>query len=90
VHLGEDPWLGVGTKFRFLTPLFQTLRLQNIYTLNDAKAQSLQIRGRMGWKSTSSLGLIEVEVEEWNQFIGLLVSNFIVLDEEVLDALCLV
>jgi hypothetical protein len=41
-----------------------------------------------GWKSASSLGLVGAEAEEWSQFIGLMVSNFISLVEEDPNTLC--
>jgi hypothetical protein len=56
--------------------------------LVDARAQVPELRGRMGWKSTSFLGLEGVEVEEWNRCIRLLVSNFIMLHDDEEDSLC--
>lgn len=41
-----------------------------------------------GWKSASSLGLVGAKAEEWSQFIGLIVSNFISLVEEDPNTLC--
>jgi len=88
VRLEEDTWLGVENVFRFLDFLLQAIHLVDIFSLEDAKAQMPQVRGRQGWKLAENIGLIGVNVDEWNCFIGNLVSNFIRLDDAEEDVLC--
>jgi hypothetical protein len=40
------------------------------------------------WKSRDSLGLTGGLVEEWNNFVGILCTNFVILDDKISHSLC--
>jgi len=77
--------VGVGNEFLFSEDLSQDLVRKGVLSSNDAMVSTPKLRGREGWKSTDSLGLEGELVEEWNHYIELLLTNFISLDEEILD-----
>lgn len=77
VCIGEDPWLEAGNNFRLYVPLIHKLKDLNISTLYDACVGFPQPRGRLGWKSSASLGLPLEMMDEWESYISLLCENFI-------------
>ena len=85
VRVGEDPWLGSGESFKLSKGLVLKLRSLGIFTLNQAFSLSLQ-RETL-WKNSEDLGLEEGLREEWNDFVSLLKSCFIHLEEEEKDNL---
>lgn len=74
--------MGVDNDYRLLEYLIKALHLKNIFTLSYAHAQVPQLRGRLGWWSSLSLGLVNDEASEWDHYVRLLVSNYIILQDE--------
>ena len=67
IRVGEDPWLGVGERYKISEGLVSKLRSLGIYNLNQAYSTSLQ-RETL-WKSSEQLGLEEGIREEWEEYI---------------------
>jgi hypothetical protein len=57
IRIGKDPWLGAGDNFVLSLPPVQALADHEIITLNDAKSDLPQPRGRAGWISANALNL---------------------------------
>ena len=80
IKVGDDPWSGLGERYKHLKP-----RSLGIYNLNQFCSTSLQ-RETL-WKSSKQLGLEEGPREEWEEYVTMLKSNFIHLEETREDKL---
>ena len=85
VRVGEDPWVGVGERYKLSYALIEELRGLGI--LNLSQACSLTLQRETQWKNYEDLGLEEGFKEEWNEFVSLLESYVIYLEEEAKDKL---
>ena len=85
IRVGEDPWLGVGERYKILEGIVLKLIRLGIYNLNQACSTSMQ-RETL-WKSSKQLGLEEGPREEWEEYVTMLKSNFIHLEETREDKL---
>ena len=85
VRVEEDLWSRAGERFKLSEGLVLKLRSLGIFTLNQACSLSLQ-RETL-WKSSKDLGLEEGQKEEWEEYVSLLKSSFIHLEEEKDDKL---
>jgi hypothetical protein len=50
--------------------------------LSDTKSLNPALRGKEAWKSVEALGLRGEEASDWNNYVILLQSNFISIDED--------
>ena len=81
----EYPWSGLGKIFKLLESLILKLRSSGISTLN--KACLISFQRETIWKNSKVLGLEEGLKEEWEEYVSLLKSCFIHLEEEKEDKL---
>ena len=85
IRVGEDPWSGVGERYKLSEGLVSKLRSLGVYNLNQACSTTLQ-RETL-WKNSEQLGLEEGHKEEWEEYVSMLKSNFIYLEEAREDKL---
>jgi hypothetical protein len=76
------PWIGAGEGFKLSEDLIKDLHFRGVFSIWDAQLPEQDGVGRSKWKEVDFLGLTGNKKEEWNSFIGLLYSNFILLQEE--------
>ena len=85
IKVGEDPWSGARERYKLLEGLVSKLRSFGIYNLNQACSTTLQ-RETL-WKNSEQLGLEEGHKEEWEEYVSILKSKFIYLEEAREDKL---
>ena len=85
VRLGEDTWVGAGESYKLSWALIEKHGSFGISNLNQACTHTLQ-RETL-WKKAKDLGLEEGLKKQWNDYVSLLQSCFIHLEEDVKDKL---
>ena len=85
VRIGEDPMVGAGERYKLLGSLIVKLRSSGIS--NPSEACSHRLQKETLWKNFEDLGLDEGLKEEWNEFVSLLQSCFIHLEDDAKDNL---
>ena len=85
IRVGEDPWSGAGERFKLSEGLILKLRSSGISTLHQVCL--MYVQRETIWKTSEVLGLEEGLKEEWKEYVSLLKSSFIHLEEEKEDKL---
>jgi hypothetical protein len=80
--MGANPWGGCASQHRLLEALINSLKMQDIYHLEDAVNPKHSSILHRGWKNTNSLGLQVEEVIEWNNYVQKLLQNAIRLRDD--------
>jgi hypothetical protein len=84
VIIGKDPFIGDSTYYKLSPPLIHFLNTHWIFSIAQATL-SFTPNSTTIWKSASQLGLTGPLSEEWNNYITLLQSNGITLQNSKIN-----
>ena len=85
IRIGLDPWVGAGEDYRLPQTVLNKLGEQRCYKLADAKVQIPNYTSRTRWKEANEFQLEGEEAECWQDYIKLLETNCVCLEEDTKD-----